>query len=458
MRKLYNLFFWIDTNDIDNPVLRMESFDGSYDFNLAYDFQDIKELNISIDSVSLYSKVNVGSNNVTSGLFDNATSYYGWSKEEFFPLGQCNIDNEFNLVNDFVIDTNSIQDIMIGQSTDKIDSIFIIECDNVDTINKTAIAIQYDTFNNGDCYYNEGINNFNKVQNYSNQFVTTFGNFNGLGGYDFKASIGNILPFSYDSLYGYPITPTIWSSTAPGQPPVPEPTPIFTNYGNVVFTNENTGGNFDNGGYYDSTTGRYTIPVDGIYNFEVKAIFDVFGCKARTIYQPRNIFKFNIKFNLYDSVGNLKFQSIQPNYQGWIGYTNGSNINVTSTILVNAIATDYVEVFYQFALGRTTYSGGQLNNENPILNVIDSYFTVISTPAGQGGGGSGNNNANKYLYEFEYPIPQIDFINLLKNVTNQITFEKDGITRFGWIESMKRNDWNGNTQIKLITRNASNTQ
>ena len=453
MKKLYNVFFWIDTTDLNNPVLKLESFDGSYDFAVAYDFQDIKELNVSIDSLSLASKVNVGSSAVTSGLFDNSTSYYGWTQEEFFPLGQCNIDNELDLVNDFIIDTNSIQDIMIGQSTDLIDNIFIIECDNVDSINKTAIGVQYDIFNNGDCFYNEGLNNFNKVQRYSNQFVTTFGNFNGLGGYDFKASIGNIIPFSDNSSFGNPVIPTYYDYTTVNN----SLNILFTPYTPVIFTNETTNGNFDNGGYYNNTNGKYTIPVDGIYNFVFSATYLVLNCRNASFNLSNNRFKLKFTVELYDSANNLKTSQSFPQYTTWFSYSRFSGQYTDNiTFLVNAVATDYVICRWDVACLKNTNT--LYPNEIPILNVLESYFTVISTPTGQGGGGSGNNNANKYLYEFDYEIPQSDFINLLQNVTNQIIFEKDGITRFGWIESIKRNDWTGISQIKLITRNAATSQ
>lgn len=466
MRKLYNVFFWIDTNDIQNPILRLESYDGSFDFNVIYNFNDIKELDVSIDSQSLASKVTVGASKNTSGLFDNGLSYYGWKEEEFYPLGQCNIDNEFNLVNEFIIDTNSIQDIMIGQTTDLIDDIFIIQCDNVDDVNKTAIGYQYDILNDGGCYYNGGINNFNKVDRFSNQFVTTFGNFNGLGGYDFKASIGSIIPFSTNNVTAQTFIPGN-NPLLPGSSPGPI---SYTTYGNVIYSNETTNGNFDNGGYYNSLNGRYTIPADGTYNFVTKTSINITGCPTNldSILPIRNFWKFNIRFHLYDASNVLKYDAVWaiPNgiYQGasptsWNYLYFDGDHTVSPTFVVNAIATDYAVIFFELGLGMIANSFGDFYG-TPILNVYDASFTTIATPTsiGGGGGGSGNNNANKYLYEFDYDIPQSDFVNLLKNVTNQIKFEKDGITRFGWIESMKRNDWNGLTQIKLITRNAATSQ
>jgi hypothetical protein len=443
MRKLYNVFFWIDTTDLNNPILRLETYDTSFNDGIAYSFNDIKELNVSIDAQSIYSKVLVGSNKVTSGSFDNSISYYGWVKEEFFPLGQCNIDNELNLVNSFIIDTNSIHDTIIGTSTNLIDEIFIIECNGVDYINKTASAVQYPQAG-GNCWYNIGINNFNKVQRYSNQFLTTFGNFNGLGGYGFHASLGtNPISFSNNPSYGNPIglTNYICCGTGANNPP-----PIWYNYPLVIFPDETSTGNFDDGGNYNNTNGRYTLPVDGTYNFLFETTYNVVNCNNGGFTLDSYYFRLKLKLGLYDSANNLITQNefIIP-YKRFNGlYTD------TATFVVTGVAGDYAICSLDVAIFYNTLT--LFPNNIPILNINEATYSTIVTPSYVGGGGgSGNNNANKYLYDFDYEIPQEDYINLLTNVTRKIEFEKDGVTRIGWIDSMKRNDWNGLTQIKIIT-------
>lgn len=448
MRKLYNVFFWIDTTDLNNPILRIESYDTSYEQNIGYSFNDIKELNVSIDSSSMFSNVIVGSDKLTSGSFDNNTSYYGWKKEEFFPLGQCNVEGELNLVNSFIIDTNSIHDTIIATSTNLIDEIFIIECNGVDYINKTASAVQYPQ-PGGNCWYNIGINNFNKVQRYSNQFVTTFGNFNGLGGNGFRAEIGNIISFSTDPNYGIQVTPTPWDSSNPSPP-------ILNSYSPFVFVDETTPPNYDDGGNYDSTTGIYTLPLDGSYVFVWDINYSAFGFY---ISGSNRKWSYNFRWivTLRDSANNI-LQTLYYPSAVTVPYINpgfNGSSHSTYTILINGNATDYVQCSLEVIFWDYINFNAQVI---PYINITDSYFTLISSPSSiGGGGGAGNNDSNKYLYEFDYHIPQEDYINLLKNVTRKIEFEKDGVTRYGWIESIKRNDWTGLTNIKLITNNAPNT-
>lgn len=450
MRKLYNVFFWIETDNLNNPIFRLETYDTSFNDGIAYTFTDIKEMEASIDNQSLYGKVNVGSDRVTSGDFDNSTSYYGWNKEQFFPLGQCNIDTELNLVNKFIIDTNSIHDSIIGTSTELIDDIFIIECTNVDDYNKTAQAYQWELANDGNCWYNLGINNYNKVQRNANQFLTTFGNFNGLGGYGFQASLGNNpISFSNNSLYGnvVALTPYDYLNNPASQVP-----PIWTSYPLVIFPDETTPPNYDDGGNYDNTTGRYYLPIDGIYNFQFDATYYVNNCNNLGLNLDSYFFKLKFKINLYDSASNLKYSNeiIAP-YNKFTGLHTDS-----STFVITGIAGDYVSCAYEIALYFNTPT--LYPNNIPIMNINISTFSTLATPDYVGGGAAGNNNANKYLYEFEYEIPQKDYINLLANITRKIQFEKDGITRIGWIDNIKRNDWNGVSQIKLITSNAAYSQ
>lgn len=450
MRKLYNVFFWIETDSLGNAVLKLETFDTSFSDGIAYFFNDIKEMEVSIDSQSLYGKVNVGSNRQTSGNFDNGISYYGWSKEEFFPLGQCNIDSELDLVNDYIIDTNSIQDCIVGSSTELIDDILIIECSNVDEINKTAIGYQYELANDGNCWYNLGINNYNKVQRYNNQFLTTFGNFNGLGGYGFQASLGNNpISFSNNILYGNVVTITPYNYLTNPASQVP---PIWTLYPLVIFPDETTPPNYDDGGNYDNTTGRYYLPIDGIYNFKFDATYYIVNCDNRGLNLDSYFFKLKFKINLFDSATNLKYSNeiIAP-YNKFSGLHTDS-----STFVITGVAGDYVSCAYEIALYYNTPT--LYPNDIPILNINLSTFSTLATPDYVGGGGAGNNNANKYIYDFEYDIPQSDYLALLNNVTRKIQFEKDGINRIGWIDNIKRNDWNGKSQIKIITSNAAYSQ
>jgi len=63
-----------------------------------------------------------------------------------------------------------------------------------------------------------------------------------------------------------------------------------------------------------------------------------------------------------------------------------------------------------------------------------------------------------YEYSFDYDISQSDWLNIVSQPTTLFIFEKDNQRRIGWIDTMKRNDWTGLTQIKLVTNNVVTTQ
>ncbi|WP_298065355.1 hypothetical protein [uncultured Acinetobacter sp.] len=85
-----------------------------------------------------------------------------------------------------------------------------------------------------------------------------------------------------------------------------------------------------------------------------------------------------------------------------------------------------------------------------------SFFECNGTP--DGGITLSANQSDNYrilVADFPYSIPVNSFRAIVNNPKALYPFEKDGVTRFGWIKEMKRNDQTGLTQIKLITSNAA---
>ncbi len=439
LNKVYNLSYYIDSLDELNPVFVIEDTESLYQTETdPYHFADIKELDQSVDSSRLYSKVLTGDTNKTGGgdpwfTMPNNVSYFAFEREEFFPLGQCNTDAELNLESNIAIDTNAIQDALVGQNTSWLDTLFFIECNNFDTVNRTCDAVQYPLGLLGNCFYNLGLNNFNKMQRHSTTFETAFGNFLGIGGDGFKASLGDILLFSNNPNTSGVFIPSAPLSLLPGG--IEDP---------VVFTNETIGDNYDGNGNYDNVTGDYTVPVTGDYSFVFNSDFII----SNIIIAPglAYLIKVTMTINRYDS-GNV----LQESNSSAQFYTNNGDFNQTVSLVTTANATDYlnckIEVQFQ----------GLGSNFNVAFQDT-SYFSCNGTPDSGIVITNGNNNIRKYLYEFQYDISQTDF-NLIRSQPAQvISFEKDGLTRFGWIDTMQRNDWTGMTNIKLITNNALTSQ
>jgi hypothetical protein len=437
LNKIYNLSFYIDNSDNLNPVFVIEDTNSLYSQDAAfYHFADIKEMSENISPTELYGVVTAGDANYTDGqqslyTWNSAISYYGWRDEQFFPLGQCNTNQELNLRSEWSIDNNIIQDTLVGQNNSNIDKIFLIECENRDSINLTAQGQQYSFFGQGGCFYNLGLNNFSKLKSHASEFETVFGNFLGLGDDGFRALLGNS-----------PVQDINYVTS-------PASAPNFIPLGGLTvnpaqYVNETSDGGFDGNNNYNNATQRYIVPSDGNYSFRQSLQWDQSGFIASEYFQIA------ATITLYDSLLVQKaIFTTGSNYGG-----NGS-FELNADWVVNAVAGDIVIA---------SYGVGYVPNQAPSQQLArnfylkyTSFFECNGTPEGGISITSGNGLIKKIEYTFEYDINQDDFLLIKANPLSRLSFEKDGITRFGWIKSIQHNNWTGMTNIKLITNNATTT-
>jgi len=448
MNKIYSLFYYFDTSDPENPILRIEDYDSSFNGSVVYSFADIKELNVSYDLSNYISDIDVGSEFVTTGTagnypFTNDFTYDGWAIRNVYPSGQCNVNTKLNLINKFCIHNNTIQDVVVMNTGEYSYEYFLIACGNVDDINFTAEAIQYDPFNAGDTFYNIPFNNYNKLQRHSTKFTSNLGNFLNLGVELFRAVKGTSSANN-----------VIYQGVGPASPYLmPNVGGLFSSLGNnLQATNESTLGGFDLNGNYDPITFQYTAPLDGEYSFAMQLKVEITGLGAAVA--AGQYFKITIYLGASTGVGafiTAPIQSLQF-------FANGTYV-INVAALANLLIGDTVEAFYDIQY----YYPLPLNQQdvtNPRFCKVqfDSFFECNGSPGGSIIPYVGDTNVRKYLYEFEYDINQSDFLQLKSVITQPIQFEKDGVTNVGWIDSIKRNDWTGITTIKLVSNNASITQ
>lgn len=447
LNKIYNLTFFIDATDPDAPVFRIENYEYAYNSEVAYTFEDIQNLRTSVNELHLYSAVNVGSKVVIDGAssaytWDAAISNYGWKQEQFFPLGQCNNNNELDLVNEFIIDNNAIQDTLILNSTAEIDSYFLVLCSNINDYTETADAHQFSYFGSPDCFYNLGINNFFKMQRHSVLFETTFGNFLGIGSNGFKALIGD--SGLQDKIYATIPNPGPGITYVPPQGLTLDPVP---------YVNETTNGGYDGGNNYNNTTYIYTVPVTGDYSFLMRTVAEVAGMLGNTT-GALDTWTITQNVVVYDSALNFKFASTQIFTLAGTGANGTHNLDVVMSGVLDA--TDIVYCTFRIQYAPNQSGNQQLPRYFAILNT--SFFECNGTPDGGVSIASGNNGVRKYIHEFNYAVDATTWRLIKAGLIKTYNFTKDGITRSGHILDMKHNDWNGSTTIKLLTSNATTTE
>jgi len=492
--KARNVSFYVDQTDPDNPVLRLESFASLFSGVQVLAFDDIKELKSRIRTDRIYGAIRVGAEYNPGGsnpliyTFNAGTSYQGWMNEVYAPLGQCNVDNEFNLMSDFIITSNAIQDQVVGGATDHDDDLFLIECDGVDTTLFTAIAIDYPAWasTSSALFYNQGLNNPSKLQVHASNYQTGLTNTLEIGGNGFQASLGQeLLLGTYD----------------PASPAYAFP---FYLIDPLVFADETTGSNYDGGGNYDNTTGIYVAPLTGNYSFSTKLLIDavnILQCigagvienatvgiqvvnsptltatsyptnlvRGFTILQVITVYTDNTLAVVVSQTGIT--QRITENLT-LAPYVINSMPALTAGQAVTTHIVVVADVFAPQIFGNTPIR--EINNlpnwsVGTIGCVVPSFArpalyaattsTFSCTGAPDGGGIVIDNDPALYKskeFEFTFAISASEWQSIVANPTGLFTFEKDGITRTGWIQEMQHNDWTGETQIKLITSDDATT-
>lgn len=177
LSKIYNL--WIGVED-GYLIIEQESY--FLQETLGYEFDCVTEFDSQVDVRRLYSNVKTGSQKVVSPADDDASynneKRYYTHKEEDYPLsGDCQSNNSLDLVNEYVIDTNAIEFALTSGEGTYDEDLFFIECILLEEESGASIylgvAQEFASYTGKDpalsgasAYYNEGLMNFSKINNW----------------------------------------------------------------------------------------------------------------------------------------------------------------------------------------------------------------------------------------------------------------------------------------------------
>jgi len=117
--KKYNLSFAVEPNPstYTNPYrVRVEPTSYFEQDDAQIQLDNIRGIDLDFNKEALYSDINIGSDNFND---DVAFSYpplnfKTFREENYTILGQCNVDNTLDLVSNWIIDTNVIEDIVVN--------------------------------------------------------------------------------------------------------------------------------------------------------------------------------------------------------------------------------------------------------------------------------------------------------------------------------------------------------
>lgn len=366
-------------------------------YNIRTDANIFRALNImglkeSIDEEELFSTVRLGSsttNNASYLSFPEDISFVGFKEEQFITLTECNIDSELDLVSEWIVSSNMIEDLLLHSlSTSYDDKLFFIMCDIAGatyTARQSNLENQAATF---PVFYNLDLNGAAVMNNYFGGVPISIAQYLGNNNNTFKAS-----------------------RTTDMQP-------VFNTYTNIQPQNDSTGGNFDVNGNYNTGTGRYTTPISGLYTFELL---------IREWYVPINNIAYSIDYYIehYDSLSVLierRLMGALYTQYGYIAGTWGDSFTATAGDYFIAVTSDQA-----FVLGSL------------VLILTDSYFRC--TNAVDGGGEYKEFNPDDYpvvQHQWEYPLTFADFKTLAENQIGQIEYSRHNQYHYsGWIDQVK---------------------
>lgn len=273
-------------------------------------YRNVRGIKMKFNLERMYSNILVGSQ-----TFELATSLSfppvrlrGFREENYTVQGECNIENELNLISKWIIDSNAIEDVLTNLEDKHDDKIFLVETDGIralkfDIFNEvrtsgsntvvavntltdagaafgaagvlagdkvanqttgavaevtvvapTVLTLDTDIFTAfPEDYnitappftYNDGLSNYNSIINWLGNLPNSIVKFFGTGDDNFMATLtGGITYVAFPA------------STNP-----------------ILYDDDFNPPNFDGNGNYDPVTGRYVIPADGLYAF--RALYDM---------------------------------------------------------------------------------------------------------------------------------------------------------------------------------------
>jgi hypothetical protein len=246
---LYNLQWGMEV-DSSGIYLRLEPSDYFKQQTSTVTFDNVNEFEQSIDTSTFYARVKFGSaqSDDENYTYLQDIRFQSFNEEEYHLAGQCNIDNELNLVCETLItDTNIIQDIMpIAQggtnNTGYDEDVFIVQLDSNNKVMLTPKPATPTEF-----YFNENLTNRAVALRWFGQIPQSIYAYLGDGG-DWASALlsaNQILPVG--GVYGTA------ACNYTGSFPYGDPN---GNYTVGVVSN----------GYNSTLAGYYTAPSNAVYN------------------------------------------------------------------------------------------------------------------------------------------------------------------------------------------------
>lgn len=423
LHKKLNLTFIIETPLGETPVIKIEPLNDIFVDSDIESIDGVRLITGEGDKDKYYQLIDIGSNTFIedAGSFTfPSPAFLGTRREQYHLLGVCNSSNTLDLVGNFIVDSNVIEDIIVNNSTDYNDNVFIIQTDRT-TIDQ---ATKYDDI--VDFYYNKTLMNEAVASNFFGAIPNSIANYLGNGDDGFiaqKATTETITVVTGGAFYDL------------------EPVEYATEI-------SDPNANYDNATYY------YEAPQAGSYSFFASLYFYVNGLVRSGTGVSEQA---RIKLELVRYVDNT-FASEIESLEFIVDHSLDNlttAVNVTGAFYLTGGNTVRVRASAQKVLS-TDVSGANIEVEFP-----NTGFPVGSEPqfrcvATENGGGVyftyDEADVRNYLYSIsQYPLQSTKFKNIVNNIGKRLAVTGI-VSKKGWIKELVWNPYTNDSDIQLRSK------
>lgn len=448
--KKFNIGFRIEYTGT-KPIMRIESMSYFYDNTSTARFNNLRDIKKRVDTNGMYASLRVGSSDTIDNIglkFPEGTRYFGFKDEQFYLLGQCNTERELNLVGNWVVSSNTIEDVVENNNDEYDENIFLIEI--VDFVSYQANKSNWLTGVTPPWYYNEHLKNSDVMNRWFDGIPQTVVGQLGLGNNRFIAYRDVDAPIRTS----YPSNPCNVCISQHGDtfPSATQGSKFPDDYVRGYDYNNRFGNGTAQGTAVTQANGRYTAPATGQYKFESQIA--VKYLPSSVVNTGQDYILMRITFYRFSSA-NVLISSITNGYSTQTIPSNNEYYHFDSCV-INLNATDYVICRQQI---QATFNIYTASKKIDTIQTKNSWFACTYCSVDEGGTYQIIDNSYQRFMQYnvqDVPMKQSELDSIINNTSGYIEINTKGTNNYsGWIDEMRVDHFNRTADITLKGSQAS---
>lgn len=427
--KKFNIGFRMERIN-GKPTMRIEKESWFYQNSPSVQFNNLRDINRTVDADFLYSAIELGSSTTELvGDFPEDVRWLGFYDEQFYLLGKSNIDRVLDLKSDWIISSNVIGDVVVNNADSYDDDIFIIEINNFTGVLASATNWLSST---PPYYYNENLINQHVTDRWLDGIPSSIVAQLGIADYRFRAIDTN----SY-SVYIVPYAAGVndYSSHRQFSDDYTQP---------YQFDPSNSyGDGTAQGTPVTQAKSRYTAIAGGIFSFVAHWTYIVYDNGIGMAVLPYVEFvRYNSLNVIVETVRNYGDHDNNITYHLYVAHSFALN------------SGDYIIVrtgFQTISLGPVGAQRGAITQ-----SLQGSWFMCTFTSLDKGGEYTTTQIINQRYMNYsakDVPVTEEQVAIIIEDTAQPVWMNVDGNNNYkGWIDKIKFNRSEGTADIEIRGR------